>query len=193
MPDSESLIDFFQRHPKVWVLTGAGISLASGIPTYRDQHGNWQRNDPIKHWEFINQLSKRKRYWARSMVGWREMRAVSPNVVHQALTALQSAGAISQIVTQNVDGLHQSAGSRNVIDLHGRMDSVCCMDCGALSEREALQTRLETLNPELAGFVADVLPDGDADIDDYPIETVLVPECEACGGMLKPDVVFFGD
>lgn len=190
---ADELARFLTDHAPVWVLTGAGISLASGIPTYRDQAGNWQRNDPIKHQEFMQLERKRQRYWARSMVGWKAVDSARPNAAHRALSRLQKAGLVGRIVTQNVDGLHDRADSTDVIDLHGRMDTVVCMDCGSKSRRADLQHRLERLNPELADYAAQALPDGDAHIDDYPMDKVKVPDCEPCGGLLKPDVVFFGD
>ena len=174
-------------------ITGAGVSLASGIPTYRDNAGKWKRSDPIKHQEFINDIQMRQRYWARSMVGWRAVANAQPNCAHKALARLEQRGFINTIVTQNVDGLHNIAGSKEVIDLHGRLDEVICMKCSNKSSRALLQPRLNSLNPRLNSYVAQILPDGDASIDDYAMETIKIPECLNCGGILKPDVVFFGD
>lgn len=185
--------NFFDQHEKFFVLTGAGVSAASGIPTYRDHKGNWKRSDPIKHNEFIDQINMRKRYWARSMVGWKYVKKAEPSPAHRKLADLEAGNRIEMLVTQNVDGLHQRAGSKKTIDLHGRLDQVICMDCRALSKRADLQVQLEALNPPLAEFVATQLPDGDADIDDFDMTTVNIPDCQDCGGMLKPDVVFFGD
>ena len=178
------------------VLTGAGISAGTGIPTYRDAAGRWLRSDPIKHQEFVSDLRKRQRYWGRSMRGWPGVRDARPTEAHRILTRLEARGACTHIVTQNVDRLHQRAGSQHVIDLHGRLDRVGCLDCDAMICREAMQNRLEQLNPHLVGAGADseavVRPDGDADLADRLVESVRIPECEACGGTLMPDVVFFG-
>lgn len=183
---------FLASKRNIFVLTGAGISAESGIPTYRDHQGNWQRSDPIQHLEFLEQTSKRQRYWARSMVGWKHLQAAQPNRTHIGLAKWESIQKISLLVTQNVDGLHQRAGSRKVLDLHGRLSEVRCLGCDAVSSRDEMQTRLETVNPDLANFVAGYLPDGDADIDDYDMSSVKIPTCIGCGGVLKPDVVFFG-
>jgi NAD-dependent SIR2 family protein deacetylase len=174
------------------VLTGAGISAGTGIPTYRDERGRWLRSDPIKHQEFVADPRKRQRYWGRSMLGWPGVRDARPAIAHHALTRLEARGHLTLIVTQNVDRLHQRAGSHEVVDLHGRLDRVRCLDCGANTCREALQIRLEFLNPHLATLGADVRPDGDADLPDETVAGVRVPDCEVCGGTLMPDVVFFG-
>lgn len=192
MPNLDTLISFLEKG-SVLVLTGAGISEASGIPTYRDESGNWKRSDPIKHQEFVQNHYKRQRYWARSMVGWKSVEQAQPNLAHNSLEKLQKKGFIHRIVTQNVDRLHSDAGAKNVIDLHGRLDKVVCLFCGDKTGRQAMQPRLEEANSSLSGFIADMLPDGDANIDDYPMETVKVPSCIKCEGVLKPDVVFFGD
>lgn len=178
---------------RLFVLTGAGISAESGIPTYRDHRGNWQRSNPIQHSEFIHRLDKRQRYWARSLVGWEYVARAQPNFVHFELARWEAEGFVNILVTQNVDSLHQKAGSKNVVELHGAMSDVVCMHCADISSRAALQPRLRSENPSLASFVAKALPDGDADIDDFDMSAVTVPDCEKCGGMLKPDVVFFGD
>lgn len=188
-----SFTHFLTAHKPLLVITGAGVSVASGIPTYRDHSGQWMRNAPIKHQEFLAQKSMQKRYWARSIVGWQHIRSAHPNEAHTSLAHLEKHGLVSTIITQNVDGLHHLAGSENVIDLHGRMDQVICLSCNERSSRHDMQVRLQQLNPTLIDFVADVLPDGDANIDDYPMEQVAIPECTNCGGTLKPDVVFFGD
>lgn len=188
--------EFAQRikhYTQLFVLTGAGISAESGIPVYRDRSGKWQRSDPIQHQEFLSQPEKRKRYWARSMVGWRHVSQAKPTAGHLTLANLETTGRLSQLVTQNVDGLHQKAGSTKVIDLHGRLSEVICLDCAQTTSRAALQTRLESLNPDLTNYVAALLPDGDVDIDDYDLNKVIVPKCDSCGGILKPEVVFFGD
>jgi len=180
-------------YTRIFVLTGAGLSADSGITVYRNYAGNWQRSDPIQHQEFLTQPNKRKRYWARSMLGWKYITQAEPNPGHFALTKLEASGRLSLLVTQNVDGLHQRSSSRRVVDLHGNLSDVICLQCETSTKRADIQIRLESLNPELASFVANMLPDGDADIDDYDLSQVTVPDCKTCGGILKPDVVFFGD
>ncbi|MEE4278190.1 MAG: NAD-dependent protein deacetylase [Halieaceae bacterium] len=179
-------------HLPCLALTGAGISAGTGIPTYRDRRGRWLRSDPIKHQEFIRDAAKRQRYWGRSMVGWPGVRDALPAPAHRSIARLQARGAVAQIVTQNVDRLHQRAGAQAVTDLHGRLDRVLCLDCGDNSCREYLQGRLESLNPWLRPALHEARPDGDADLPDHTIEAVRVPDCERCGGTLMPDVVFFG-
>lgn len=142
---------------------------------------------------FLADESTRKRYWARSMVGWQRMHAARPNDAHRALAALGDAGRIEQLVTQNVDGLHQAAGSTDVIDLHGRVDTVRCLDCGQRVRRAAVQDELLRRNQQFAHLDALTAPDGDADLDGIPFDAFDVPACARCGGLLKPDVVFFGE
>ena len=187
------LRDFVERHPRLFVLTGAGCSTASGIPDYRDTNGEWKRARPVMLQNFLADDLTRKRYWARSLVGWQRMHAARPNGAHHALAALESAGRVEQLVTQNVDGLHQAAGSRNVIDLHGRIDVVRCLGCGARLPRADVQAELVRRNPRFARLDARVAPDGDADLEDAAFAEFDVPACGACGGRLKPDVVFFGE
>lgn len=174
------------------VLTGAGISAGTGIPTYRDERGRWLRSDPIKHQEFITDPRQRQRYWGRSFLGWPLVRDATPAAAHRSLTRLEARGCLTGIVTQNVDRLHQRAGSREVVDLHGRLDRVICLDCADDSCRERLQGRLETLNPDLPRRGEAVRPDGDAELPEAWVPRVRVPDCERCGGTLMPDVVFFG-
>jgi NAD-dependent SIR2 family protein deacetylase len=175
------------------VLTGAGCSTASGIPDYRDADGEWKRGLPIMLQDFLAHEHSRKRYWARGLIGWRRMRAAQPNAAHRALAALDTQGRVAQLVTQNVDGLHQAAGSRGVIDLHGRVDVVRCLSCERRLPRELVHAELVERNPEFAGLDAAAAPDGDAALDDIDFESFTVPGCGACSGMLKPDVVFFGE
>ena len=196
MPDPapiQQLQAFLQTHPHLFVLTGAGISTASGIPDYRDDNGDWKRPAPVQYRDFVDQPVTRRRYWARSLVGWPWFRRARPNLCHQTLANWESAGRISQLVTQNVDRLHQGAGSREVIDLHGRLDRVICLDCRALSDRAALQEELLAANPEFAALGAEIAPDGDAYLEHADYRDFLVPDCPHCGGILKPDVVFFGE
>lgn len=190
---TEALLQFVEHHPRLFVLTGAGCSTDSGIPDYRDEAGEWKRQQPITYQRFVSDERARKRYWARSVLGFRRLRTAQPNDAHHALASLEHRGRVSQLVTQNVDGLHQVAGSRTVIDLHGRIDNVRCLECGRRSPRQALQQELERLNPSFGALDAGDAPDGDADLEHAPFDTFDVPPCDACGGLLKPDVVFFGE
>lgn len=192
MSDSR-LEDFISAHRRLFVLTGAGCSTGSGIPDYRDEQGAWKRTPPVTYQAFVGDGITRRRYWARSLVGWPRIAQAQPNAAHRALAALEAQGRCSQLLTQNVDGLHQAAGSRAVIDLHGRLDAVVCLGCGASSSRADVQRRLAEANPAWAGLAAGAAPDGDADLEDRDFATFQVPACDACGGMLKPDVVFFGE
>jgi NAD-dependent SIR2 family protein deacetylase len=177
----------------VVVLTGAGVSTASGIPDYRDEHGAWKRVHPVQYRDFVGNTEMRRRYWGRSVIGWPRFRQAKPNGAHDALAELERRGLLALTVTQNVDGLHQAAGSRAVVDLHGRLDRVICLACRAEVSRDALQARLVAENPGWLEQAANVAPDGDADLaaDDYSGFRML--DCEMCRGMLKPDVVFFGE
>ena len=192
MSDSR-LEDFISAHRRLFVLTGAGCSTGSGIPDYRDEQGAWKRTPPVTYQAFVGDGITRRRYWARSLVGWPRIAQAQPNAAHRALAALEAQGRCSQLLTQNVDGLHQAAGSRAVIDLHGRLDAVVCLGCGASSSRADVQRRLAEANPAWAGLAAGAAPDGDADLEDRDFATFQIPACDACGGMLKPDVVFFGE
>jgi NAD-dependent SIR2 family protein deacetylase len=187
------LSEFIDRHPKLFVLTGAGCSTGSGIPDYRDVDGQWKRGRPVMLQAFLTDEHARKRYWARSLVGWKRISAAQPNDAHRSLVSLERLGRIEQLVTQNVDGLHQAAGSRNVIDLHGRVDVVRCLGCERRVPREEFQSELILRNPAFAELGAIEAPDGDADLDGVEFAAFDVPACNACGGVLKPDVVFFGE
>ena len=188
-----ALADFLRAHPRLFVLTGAGISTASGIPDYRDLDGGWKRRPPVTYQAFVADAATRARYWARSLIGWRRFGSARPNAAHTALARLENEGCIEALVTQNVDGLHQTAGSCNVIDLHGRLDEVRCLQCERRTPREAFQRELEARNPAWRELDALAAPDGDADLDGLDFTLFDVPGCHACGGMLKPDVVFFGE
>ncbi|WP_251976274.1 NAD-dependent protein deacetylase [Salinicola avicenniae] len=189
-----ALATFVAEHPGLFVLTGAGVSTDCGIPDYRDVRGDWKRPPPVDHQAFVSRLDVRRRYWARSLVGFRALASAQPGQAHRALAALQRQGRISCLVTQNVDGLHQRAGTRGVIDLHGQADMVKCMRCDATIMRHALHDELARRNPEWVGLSAAVGPDGDADLEGYDFSRFSVPACQRCGtGVLKPDVVFFGD
>jgi NAD-dependent SIR2 family protein deacetylase len=188
-----ALREFIEGHEKLFVLTGAGCSTGSGIPDYRDADGEWKRGRPIMLQDFVAHEHSRKRYWARSLVGFRRLRTARPNDAHRALAALESQGRVAQLVTQNVDGLHQAAGSRNVVDLHGRVDVVRCLSCDRRIAREHVQAELVERNREFASLDALEAPDGDALLDGIDFAAFDVPACDACGGLLKPDVVFFGE
>lgn len=177
----------------VMVITGAGCSTGSGIGDYRDRQGQWKRVQPIQHQDFLTSVDARRRYWARSMLGWPVVAAAEPNAAHLALADLQRLGRVRRLVTQNVDGLHQRAGSQAVIDLHGRLDRVRCLSCGTLSSRQVLQEQLVNLNPTIMARQFRAAPDGDADVQLAALDAIEIPECERCGGILKPDVVFYGD
>ncbi len=189
---SEHLSEYFERYRHWAVLTGAGVSAASGIPTYRDATGGWLRNRPIQHQEFVHHVSSRQRYWGRSLIGWPGIREARPNSLHLALTRFEAAEYSTLLITQNVDRLHQRAGSKAVVDLHGRLDKVRCLNCNAGYEREYVQSHLVRLNPQHHQFATVARPDGDADLADQDVASVRILDCEACGGTLMPDVVFFG-
>jgi len=174
----------------VAVLTGAGLSTDSGIPDYR---GNGApARTPMTFQTFVGDEGSRKRYWAGSHLGWRRFRGAEPNLGHHSLVRLEDRGIISGVITQNVDGLHTRAGSRHVVDLHGSMDRVVCLSCGQAFGRDSVVARLEEANPSLGlPDTFSINPDGDAEVHD--IDQFLVPPCSVCGGMLKPNVVFFGE
>ena len=190
---ASALADFLERHPNTLVLTGAGLSTASGIPDYRDRDGVRRGKEPIQGPEFRRSQAVQRRYWARSMVGWPVLARACPNAGHAALAALEAAGRIGSLLTQNVDGLHQQAGSHAVLELHGNIHSVICLDCGSRVPRAFVQHQLAEANPLLAGAMATPLPDGDAHIEPEALEDFRLPACTHCSGTLMPDVIFFGD
>ena len=187
------LRDWLQARRRVFVLTGAGISTASGIPDYRGPDGAWKRRAPITYQAFLHDPAMRTRYWARSFVGWPLVAQARPTRAHTALAALEAQGRLAALVTQNVDGLHSRAGQREVIDLHGRIDQVICLACATLHARAAVQQQLAAENPDWAQLRAGSAPDGDADLELVDFGAFRIPNCPHCGGMLKPDVVFFGE
>ena len=189
VPGQREVCAFLGDRPLV-VLTGAGMSTDSGIPDYRGP--NSPDRLPMTYGEFVSGPEAQRRYWARSHVGWSRMGNASPNAGHRALAALEARAAIDLLITQNVDGLHEAAGSR-ALALHGRISDVVCLGCRAISSRRALQARMESLNPGYAAAHASAhaRPDGDVELDDTA--SFRLPSCEACGGPLKPDVVFFGE
>ncbi|MDO1527262.1 NAD-dependent protein deacetylase [Fulvimonas sp. R45] len=187
------LAAFVAAHPRLFVLTGAGCSTDSGIPDYRDADGGWKRAQPVTFQAFMGEERTRRRYWARSLVGWRRFGRAEPNGTHHALARLEARGRLSLLVTQNVDGLHQRAGSRAVVDLHGRLDQVRCMGCELRLPRVDFQLELIGRNPGWATLEAGDAPDGDADLEGLDFDRFDVPPCPRCGSVLKPDVVFFGE
>jgi NAD-dependent SIR2 family protein deacetylase len=190
----DDLAHWLSSVDSVAVLTGAGVSTGSGIPDYRDQNGEWkQAVKPIQYAEFAGSEGFRRRYWARSYVGWQRFGAAEPNEAHFALAGMEAAGRIDTLITQNVDRLHSRAGSRRVIDLHGDLGRVRCIDCGESSSRRVFQDRLREANPGWHARVLEYRPDGDADLTEEGHTVFDVPECGACGGRIKPDVVMFGE
>lgn len=182
------------RGRRLAVLTGAGISTESGIPDYRGPETRRRARNPIQGRSFRDDAPTRTRYWARSFVGWPRMRAARPNPGHAALVRLQAGGQMTGLLTQNVDGLHEAAGSPGVEALHGRLAEVVCLGCGVLSARADLQARLAALNPRFVDPTgAPLAPDGDADLVETATQGFRVPACVGCGGVLKPHVVFFGE
>ncbi len=188
------------RQQRVVVLAGAGCSTESGIPDYRGPNGSLRKRAPIQYGEFVRRADARLRYWARSAVGWQRFSAARPNPAHAALARLEEAGAVCGVITQNVDGLHQEAGSRRVVELHGSLAFVRCLQCGGRETRAGFQDRLRNLNGDWFEWLAagsasgvETAPDGDAELPDEALEGFRVPACDACGGLLKPDVVFFGE
>lgn len=184
---------FVEAHPRLAVLSGAGCSTASGIPDYRDADGQWKRTPPITLQAFMGSNATRARYWARSLVGWQRFGHAQPNAAHYALVELERQGKLERLITQNVDGLHQRAGSTGVIDLHGRLDTVRCMACDWRGPRDDWQHELGARNPAWAALDAGIAPDGDADLDGVDFGAFDLPPCPRCGGIVKPDVVFFGE
>lgn len=189
------------RGRRVLTLVGAGCSTESGIPDYRGPNGTHRRREPMQFREFIGSPEGRARYWSRSAVGWPIFSSARPNPAHHALADLEGAGAVHGVITQNVDGLHHAAGSRSVVELHGSLSRVKCLDCGVVIGRDAMQARLVSLNADWLEEVASqnggvqTAPDGDAELKqrEAPSTRFRVPGCDVCGGVLKPDVVFFGE
>ncbi|MBX6766518.1 MAG: NAD-dependent protein deacetylase [Actinomadura rubrobrunea] len=177
----------------VVVLSGAGLSTESGIPDYRGETGRRRRAEPMTYQTFIGSAEARRRYWARSHLGWRHIAKARPNAGHRAVAELQRRGLVTGIITQNVDGLHQAAGARDVIELHGGLDRVLCLGCGRRTPRRLLDERLRAANPGWDARVGEINPDGDAVLADEEIRAFRVVDCADCGGVLKPDVVFFGE
>ncbi|HEU4452781.1 MAG TPA: NAD-dependent protein deacetylase [Longimicrobium sp.] len=198
--DVRPLLDLL-RGRRVVVLAGAGCSTESGIPDYRGPEGSLRTRKPMQYQEFVRSEAARVRYWARSAVGWTRFSAARPNAAHRALADLEAGGAVRGIITQNVDGLHHAAGSRRVVELHGSLAAVRCLGCGHAVARTEFQDGLLALNAEWAERLfapsangeVESAPDGDAELPQWAMESFRVPACEGCGGVLKPDVVFFGE
>jgi NAD-dependent SIR2 family protein deacetylase len=188
----ESLLDVVSRGD-VAVLSGAGLSTESGIPDYRGPSGRARRAEPMTYQVFVGAASDRQRYWARSHLGWRTIDRALPNAGHAAVAELERRGLVSGIITQNVDGLHQAAGAQEVVDLHGSLARVVCLGCRQLTSRHVLDRRLRLANPDWDAQVGVVNPDGDAVVAASDIDRFRIVDCESCGGLLKPDVVFFGE
>ncbi|MCF6506106.1 NAD-dependent protein deacetylase [Blastococcus sp. MG754426] len=177
------------------VLSGAGLSTDSGIPDYRGATGSLRRHTPMTYQTFTRDPRGRHRYWARSFIGWRQIAGARPNAGHRAVAALQRAGAVAEVITQNVDGLHQAGGAVGVLELHGGLDRTVCLACGDVASRAALDLRLRAANPGFRPEPTDeVNPDGDVELPEEALDGFVMVDCLACGGgPLKPDVVFFGE
>jgi len=188
----EALMELL-RGKRVVALAGAGCSTASGIPDYRGPETRRRARNPIKIQAFLGDDAGRQRYWARAVVGWPRFRASQPNAAHEALAALERAGVLRGLITQNVDRLHHAAGSRRVVELHGALHEVVCLQCGQVEPRDAVQERLLALNPGFDATRVEVAPDGDAELPVAMIEGFRVAGCRGCHGVLKPKVVFFGE
>jgi NAD-dependent SIR2 family protein deacetylase len=193
MTEVETLPKFVQQHRNLFIVTGAGCSTSSGIPDYRDGEGQWKRAQPVTYQAFMGEEKTRRRYWARSLIGWRRFRRAQPNDAHRALARLEANGGVELLLTQNVDRLHQAAGSARVIDLHGRLDLVRCTACQRTTPRDEMQDELGRLNAGWLELDASDAPDGDADLEGADFSSFAIPPCRICGGVLKPDVVFFGE
>lgn len=203
MPDAAALVALLRAHRGTLVLTGAGMSTDSGIPDYRGPDGT-RRVMPMQHGEFVGSSEARQRYWARSFIGWQRFNRAQPNAAHHAVADLQRRGVLGPVITQNVDGLHQGAGSRDVTELHGSLAEVLCLTCGDRSDRDLLQARMADANPGFEGLAAgeapdgsrvssQIRPDGDIVLADELVTGFVLPRCSVCGAdTLKPDVVFFG-
>jgi NAD-dependent SIR2 family protein deacetylase len=187
------LADIIGASRRITVLTGAGCSTESGIPDYRSPGGSWTRHRPVQYGEFVRLPERRRRYWARSFVGWRRFASARPNGTHRWVVSLEESGRMTGLVTQNVDELHSLAGSRNQIELHGSNHRVICLDCRARWPREEHQAALAGCNPAWSETTPSIAPDGDAPLEGDREQSFVVADCPFCGGIVKPDVVFFGE
>jgi len=188
-----ALQDFIECNQPLVILTGAGCSTESGIPEYRDHAGRWKHRQPVQYTKFVHQLETRKRYWSRSISGWPRIATALPNTTHYALAHLEQTGLTRYLITQNVDGLHQKAGSRALLELHGGLAWVICLECQFRIPRDEIQKILLQENPGHDRLVDIFAPDGDAIVETQDLSTFRVPACPKCRGILKPDVVFFGE
>jgi NAD-dependent SIR2 family protein deacetylase len=195
-PPSEAVLEAVAgllERGDVLVLSGAGLSTESGIPDYRGPTGSLRKSLPMTYQTFVRDPLARQRYWARSQLGWRLIAHAEPNDGHRAVAALQARGALSGVVTQNVDGLHQAGGAADVVELHGNLDRVMCLACSGRSPRTELDDRLRAANASWTAVASAVNPDGDVVLDEAAVASFRVVDCLGCGGVLKPDVVFFGE
>ncbi|MEL6302549.1 MAG: NAD-dependent protein deacetylase [Pseudomonadota bacterium] len=194
MSDIARILELWPEQAQFAVLTGAGCSTGAGIPDYRDEKGEWKHARPVMYADFMAKLAVRQRYWSRSMLGWPRMAKAQPTECHTALADMQARGHLTGIITQNVDRLHQRSGSE-AIDLHGALDEVRCQNCGAQWPRSEWQQRIREANPNWQATVVDIqdAPDGDAILEGADYASFSVPDCELCGGIVKPEVVFFGE
>lgn len=195
MPETAAtdLSRFIRKHPRLTILSGAGCSTASGIPDYRDDLGQWKHRQPMQFSDFVESAAKRRRYWAQSFAGWSRIADAKPNRAHVAIARLEQLGFVTCVITQNVDDLHKTAGSQRVIDLHGILRRIRCLQCDATVSRTNYQQELRHKNPHWDAKISAVAPDGDAKLSRQDFESFNVPDCTRCGGILKPDVVFFGE
>jgi NAD-dependent SIR2 family protein deacetylase len=191
--NTETLADFLAGTETLAVLSGAGVSTASGIPDYRDRNGDWKHAQPIQYQDFVRDTKFQQRYWARSYVGWQRFSNAQPNAAHYALADLEAKGKVETLITQNVDRLHSAAGSRRVIDLHGDLGKVRCLNCNKIYARFDYQQELKDANPGWHAEVFRYTPDGDAELADNSHHEFSVPDCVQCDGVVKPDVVMFGE
>lgn len=189
----KSLAGFLAGTKSLAILCGAGVSTASGIPDYRDRNGEKKHADPIQYGDFIRNPRYRQRYWARSYIGWRRFGRARPNAAHYALADLENSGKVDTLITQNVDRLHHEAGSRNVIELHGDLSKVRCVSCGGVRTRADYQHSLKDDNPGWHAEAFRYKPDGDAELAEQNYREFRVPACPSCEGIMKPDVVMFGE
>jgi len=189
----DALASFVRQSERMLVLTGAGCSTESGIPAYRDARGTWQRDEPVYFQDFVASHEARQRYWARSFLGWRIVARAKPNAAHKGLARLERDAHLHHVITQNVDGLHQKAGSSRVIDLHGRLDRVECLSCENSISRLRVQELLEDLNRGWSAASVAPAPDGDVDLEEADCASFRIAPCPQCSGTLKPGVVFFGE
>ena len=189
----EELADFVSQHQPLLVITGAGCSTAAGIPDYRDENGQWKQKQPMDIRDFTASESNRKRYWARSMHGFPIVAAAKPAGVHHALRNIETAGLLQHVITQNVDGLHQQAGSEKVLELHGNLHWVICLDCGHRIPRREIQNSLLELNQGFESQAGELAPDGDVHLQHVDYDKFKLLPCPVCSGILKPDVVFYGE